>query len=215
MTGIRTFIFDLDGTLLHTLPDLVEITNTALEHFDYPTHTTPEILSYVGNGVRALMLQAVPKGTSQEDAETALAYWKEIHEQMVGKLTAPFPMAIEVCEKLKGHGCKLAVLSNKFDRGTQHIINDKMPGLFDVVHGECPDFPRKPDPTGLLKTMEELGAKPESTAYIGDSPGDIETALKAGVLAVGLNWGYHGPDELIESGAQFMLEGMEDLLKLL
>lgn len=215
MTGIRTFIFDLDGTLLHTLPDLVEVTNASLEHFGYPTHTTEEILSYVGNGLRALMVQAVPQGTNEKDTQEALEFWKTTHERIAGKNTQPFPGIPETCDLLRARGCKLAVLSNKYDGGTKQIMNSKMPGAFDAIHGEGPGFPRKPNITGLLKTMEELGADPSSTAYVGDSPSDIRTALDAGVLAVGLTWGYHAPEELLDAGAQFMLERAEDLLMLL
>ena len=215
MPKIRTLIFDLDGTLLHTLPDLVEVTNTALEHFGYPTHTTEEILSYVGNGLRALMVQAVPAGTNEQDTQKALDYWKITHEKIAGKNTHPFPGIPETCAELRKAGCKLAVLSNKYDGGTKQIMDSKMPGAFDAVHGEGPGFPRKPNTTGLLKTMEELGAEASTTAYVGDSPSYIETALAAGVLAVGLNWGYHAPEELVEAGAQFMLDSAEDLLKLL
>ncbi len=67
-----TFIFDLDGTLLDTLPDLVVLTNAALRTEGYPERTEAEILSFVGNGVKALMLQAVPEGISEEAAERAV-----------------------------------------------------------------------------------------------------------------------------------------------
>ena len=67
-----TFVFDLDGTLLDTLPDLVVITNQALGELGVPPRSHDEILSYVGNGVRALMCQAVPEGTSPEQTDAAM-----------------------------------------------------------------------------------------------------------------------------------------------
>ena len=173
-----TFVFDVDGTLLDTLDDLVVLTNDALAEFNLPPRTREEINSYVGNGVKALMYQAVPEGTPQDVADA--------------------------CRR----GCKLGVLSNKFDGGVQFIMNKCLPDAVDVQHGEGgpQNFPRKPDPTGLLATIEELGSTPARTVYIGDSPGDIHVARNAGCYAVGVDWGYHDP-------ADFAAEGWEpDLL---
>ena len=100
------------------------------------------------------------------------------------------------------------MLSNKFDGGVQFIMNKCLPDAVDVQHGEGgpQNFPRKPDPTGLLTTIEELGSAPARTVYIGDSPGDIHVARNAGCYAVGVDWGYHDP-------ADFAAEGWEpDLL---
>ena len=72
-----TFVFDVDGTLLDTLDDLVVLTNDALAEFNLPPRTREEINSYVGNGVKALMYQAVPEGTPQDVADACLARWKE------------------------------------------------------------------------------------------------------------------------------------------
>ena len=157
-----TFVFDVDGTLLDTLDDLVVLTNDALAEFNLLPRTREEINSYVGNGVKALMYQAVPEGTPQDVADACLARWKENY----------------------------------------------LPDAVDVQHGEGgpQNFPRKPDPVGLLTTIEELGSTPARTVYIGDSPGDIHVARNAGCYAVGVDWGYHDP-------ADFAAEGWEpDLL---
>ena len=74
-----TFIFDLDGTLLDTMPDLIVVTNKTLEHFGKPTHTDAEILSYVGDGAQRLIYRAMPEGTSDETCAEALAYWKALN----------------------------------------------------------------------------------------------------------------------------------------
>lgn len=87
-------------------------------------------------------------------------------------------------------------------------MNKCLPDAVDVQHGEGgpQNFPRKPDPTGLLTTIEELGSAPARTVYIGDSPGDIHVARNTGCYAVGVDWGYHDP-------ADFAAEGWEpDLL---
>ncbi|WP_241157324.1 HAD family hydrolase [Adlercreutzia sp. ZJ242] len=196
------FIFDLDGTLLHTLPDLVVITNRALRDAGYPERTEAEILSYVGNGVRALMYQAVPEGTGAEAAEGAMARWKELFPTYDNNLTHPYPHVEEMIDGLRARSCKLGVLSNKFDEGVHQVMDKCLPGRFDVEHGECDEIPRKPDPTGLLRTIAELGTTPARTAYVGDSPGDVRTARNAGAYAVGVTWGYHAVEDFAAEDAE-------------
>ena len=162
----------------------------------------------MGNGVKALMYQAVPEGTPQDVADACLARWKENYGTYPNNLTKPYPGIPALLAELRRRGCKLGVLSNKFDGGVQFIMNKCLPDAVDVQHGEGgpQNFPRKPDPTGLLATIEELGSTPARTVYIGDSPGDIHVARNAGCYAVGVDWGYHDP-------ADFAAEGWEpDLL---
>ena len=208
------FVFDLDGTLLDTLPDLVAVTNEALASCGFPLRTREQIKSYVGNGVRALMYQAVPEDTPPDEAERAMAEWKRIHPLIGTKLTRPYPGIVETVGALRQRGAKTAVLSNKFDGGVQQVMEQFMPGLFDARHGEGEGFPRKPDPTGLLKTLDELGVSPDRAVYAGDSPGDIVTARNAGTLAIGVSWGYHNAAELEAAQADYVITSAEQLLAL-
>ena len=163
-----TFIFDLDGTLLDTLDDLMVLTNDVLAEFDMPTHTREEINSYVGNGAAALIYQAVPADTPPAVADACLARWKEAYDRYPNDLTKPYPGIESMLAELRRHGCKLGILSNKFDRGVTFIVEKCLAGQVDVAHGEGGEghFPRKPDPTGLLATIEELGSTPARTVYI-------------------------------------------------
>lgn len=209
----NTFIFDLDGTLLDTLPDLVVVTNGVLAEFGFPKRTPAEILSFVGSGVQALMVQAVPEGTPADVVERALARWKEKYAGYPNELTRPYPHIPETLAALKARGCKLAVLSNKFEGGVLQVIGQFLPGYFDVLHGESEGIPRKPDPTGLLRTINELGSTPEQTVFVGDSPStDIATAKAAGVFSVGVTWGYHTRDVLEASHADLVIDDPSRLL---
>ena len=123
-----TFVFDLDGTLLDTLPDLVVITNQALGELGFPPRSHDEILSYVGNGVRALMCQAVPEGTSSEQTDAAMEHWKALFPDYGNDLTKPYPHMRETLAELSARGARLGVLSNKFDAGVQQVVNQFMPG---------------------------------------------------------------------------------------
>ena len=211
-----TYIFDLDGTLLHTLPDLVVITNKALRTCGFPARTEAEILSYVGNGVKALMYQAVPEGTPAEQAEAAMTCWKELFPYYDNELTRPYPHIEEMIAALRTRGCKLGVLSNKFDAGVHQVMGKYLPRRFEVEHGECDDIPRKPDPTGLLRTIRELGSTPARTVYVGDSPGDVRTARNAGAYAVGVSWGYHAVEDFAAEDAEpdLMIDSPLELVEL-
>ena len=209
-----TFIFDLDGTVLDTLPDLVVLTNRVLKDCGYPPRTRDEIHSFVGNGVRALMLQAVPEGTPIEDAEKALDEWKKMFPVYPNDLTKPYPHIPELLKALHGRGCKVGLLSNKFELGVNQIIDQYLPGLFDVKHGEREGIPRKPDPQGLLLVIEEMGSEPADTVYVGDSPNDIHTAENASLFGVGVTWGYHTRDQLEAASADMIADDPLDILKL-
>ena len=208
------FVFDCDGTILDTLPDLVVVTNAALRECGYPERTRDEIKSFVGNGVKALMYQAVPDGTPQAEADAALACWKRLHPELEGRLTKAYPGIPEMLAELRRRGAKTAVLSNKFDEGLQEVIAGFLPGYFDAAHGECEQIPRKPDPTGLLFTLSELGVAPERAVYVGDSPGDIATARNAGTFAVAVSWGYHTREDMEQADPDLIVDAAEDLLAL-
>lgn len=215
MRTFDTFVFDLDGTLLDTLPDLVVITNKALADMGFPSRTTEEIHSFVGNGLMALMYQAVPQDAPREAAEEAMEKWKALFPTYDNNLTHPYPGMIETLCALKARKAKLGVLSNKFDAGVQQVMEQYMPNIFAVMHGECEGIPRKPNPAGLLRTIEELGSTPARTVYVGDSPTDIEVARNAGTFAVGVSWGYHHADELREAAADVVINKPQELFELL
>lgn len=206
------YVFDLDGTLLDTLPDLVVLTNTVLRECGYPAHTRDEIVSYVGNGALSLMMQAVPPNTSMADTQAALDRWKANYATLGHRLTSPYAGMPEALGQLKRHGAKLAVLSNKFDAATQSVIAEHFPGVFDAVHGECDEFPRKPDPAGLLRTLQELGVAPARAAYVGDSAGDMEVAGRAGTFGIGVAWGYQPTEALRKAGASAIIDEPAGLL---
>ena len=144
MARFDTFVFDLDGTLLDTLPDLVVLTNAALNEQGFPSRTADEIHSFVGNGARALMYQAVPADASPEQAEAAMRRWMELYPVIGNKLTKPYPHMEETLAALAQRGIGLGVLSNKFDQGVHDVIDAYLPGLFPVQYGECDEIRASP-----------------------------------------------------------------------
>ena len=213
--AVDAVVFDLDGTLLDTLPDLVELTNATLRACGYPERTHDEILSFVGSGVKALIRLAVPPEASDDAVEEASKRWKRLYPEYGYKLTRPYPGIKRTLGELKERGVKLAVLSNKFDGATKEVIEAFLPGFFDRVQGESPDYPRKPDPTGLNKLLAELDVPAQRCVFVGDSSNDTGVARAAGAYAVGVAWGYNDTALLKESGAELVIDRPEELLSLL
>lgn len=209
----NTFVFDLDGTLLDTLPDLVELTNEALREQGFPSRTRDEIHSFVGAGAEALIRLAVPATATSEQADATMRRWKELYPIIGNKLTRAYPHMVETLQELKGRGVRLGVLSNKFDAGVHDVINLYLPDIFDVMHGESEEIPRKPDPTGLLRTIAELDSTLAQTVYVGDSGTDVAVSRNAGVFSLGAAWGYHGAAGLRKAGADAVIEGPRELLR--
>ena len=148
-----------------------------------------------------------------EQAEAAMRRWMELYPVIGNKLTKPYPHMEETLAALTQRGIGLGDLSNKFDQGVHDVIDAYLPGLFPVQYGECDEIPRKPDPTGLLRCIDELGSAPARTAYVGDSPGDVLVSRNAGAFAIGVSWGYHHADALRKAGADVVIEDARELLQ--
>ncbi len=207
----NAYIFDLDGTLLNTLPDLVRLTNMVLEERGWPVRTREEILSFVGNGGRVLLGRAAPSSAEASEIDDAFIRWKELYPTYGHALTKPYDGIPELLARLRAKGARLGVLSNKFDGATKQVIGEHFPNTFDIVRGESADTPRKPDPTGLLRMIDELGATIETAVLVGDSTTDIATANAAGVASIGVSWGYQPRESLVAEGAQRIVETPSDI----
>ena len=206
------YIFDLDGTLLDTLPDLVRLTNMVLNEFGWPERTRDEILGFVGNGGRVLLGRAAPAGTPDEELDEAFTRWRALYPVYGHELTEPYKGIPEVLSRMKAAGAKLGVLSNKFDAAAQAVIAEQFPCVFHLVRGECEEIPRKPNPAGLRFMMGQLGVGPNDVLYVGDSATDVETAHRAGVACVAVSWGYQSSGALRAAGATTIIDNPFDLL---
>jgi phosphoglycolate phosphatase len=200
-------LWDLDGTLLHTLEDLGDSLNEALAEEGLPGHTYDEYRLMVGNGQRLLVTRALPE--DRRDPETAgRIYQKSSLRYRANQCRKyrPYPGVPELLLELKARGFKLAVLSNKNQDNTTAVVDHYFPGLFEVVWGLSPERPAKPDPTAALALAQTLGLSPDRFIYLGDSAVDMKTARRAGMWPVGVTWGYRGRAELAEAGAAFLVD---------
>lgn len=130
---IDTVIFDLDGTLLNTLCDLAGSVNAALAKNNMPQRTLNEVREFVGNGVRNLMLRAVPGGSENPAFEQAFADFKEHYARHCADQTAPYPGVLELLTELNERGYKLAVVSNKLDAAVKKLAMQYFGDLLSVV----------------------------------------------------------------------------------
>ena len=213
MPEIDGFIFDMDGTLLHTLPDLAAVTNRALALEGFPPHTEEEIRTFVGNGALALARLAVPEGATEEQAERVFENFKNLYTEYGMDLTREFEGMPETLRELHNRGKKLGIMSNKFEGGVKGVEAKFFPGLFDASHGETDVIPRKPEPDGLLLCAKEMGLAPERCAYFGDSHTDLLAAHNAGMLAVGVTWGYQPLDKLKTGNPDVLIDSPADILQ--
>ena len=217
MLRYDTIIFDLDGTLLDTLEDLKNAVNYALEEMGWPARSLDEVRLFVGNGVAKLMERAVPAGTGPADTARALDIFKAYYARHSKDKTAPYPGILETLEALRAMGCKLAVVSNKFDAAVKDLARDYFPGLMDLAAGEneAGGVPKKPDPAMVLQTMGALNAAPERAVYVGDSDVDLETAKNAGLPCISVTWGFRDRGFLLDHGATVFADSPGDLLSLI
>lgn len=209
-------VFDLDGTLLDTLDDLKNAVNYALGEMGFPQRSREEVKAFVGNGVARLMERSVPAGTSPQDTATALTVFKSYYGPHSKDNTAPYPGIPEALKALREAGCKLAVVSNKFDAAVKDLARDYFPGLMDLAAGEneANGVPKKPDPTMVLQTLKALGVSPERAVYVGDSDVDLQTAKNAGLPCISVTWGFRDRDFLLTQGASVLIDHPRELLGL-
>jgi phosphoglycolate phosphatase len=210
-------IFDLDGTLVDTIGDIAASMNTALAARNFPARPREEYLKMVGWGIKRLALLALPPSardekTAEEIAAAAAQYYAE-HPVVYAK---PYPGIPELAAALKRKKIKTAVLSNKPDPVTSLVIAKLFPpGSFDLVQGEIPGIPRKPDPASAWETLMSLDRSPRETIFMGDSEIDMETARAAGCHALGVSWGFRDRRSLEAAGAERIIDRPEELLELI
>ena len=212
---IDTVIFDLDGTLLNTLEDLTDATNTALIQHGYPQRTLPEIRQFVGSGVYLLIQRAVPKGTPELDVQMCLSAFKAAYKENWKDKTQPYEGVVPLLADLRQRGIKIAVISNKYDKAVLELCRDYFPGSFGVVRGEREGIPKKPAPDGIYAILKELGSKKAETVYVGDSEVDMATAQNAGLTSVGVTWGFRDRALLQERGADYIIDEPKQLLDII
>lgn len=212
-------IFDCDGTIANTLESIAAFGNAALEHFDYKTAPVEKYRTFVGNGADKLIRRMLDYSIGEYDEETVAKVRKcydDLYEADPMKLVKPYPGISHLLEVLRINGVQTAVLSNKPDNMTKAVVSSLLGAEnFRFIQGQLPDIPKKPDPTAPLILMKKMDLLPCECLYIGDSGVDIETARNSGMKSAGVTWGFRGEKELREYGADFIINSVDELEKLI
>lgn len=215
-------IWDLDGTLMDSLTDLMNSTNYALSQCGMPTRSYDEVRQFVGNGVHKLIERAVGDNCSADDVERCFAVFKQHYMVHCKDNTKPYDGIIEVISQLHDKDCRQAIVSNKLQGGVTELHNEWFRGIIDVAIGETPGVQRKPAPDMVnkaidgLKKMFSIDADAHITAvYIGDSDVDLATAHNAGLPCISVLWGFRSKEFLLSHGATIFAEKPQDILKVL
>ncbi len=209
-------MFDLDGTTVDTLDDLMNAMNAMLVHFGYPARDRDEIRSFLGFGQRTFVTKSLPEyARDDQNIDKCNAYYDKFYAENTVRDSVPFDKIPELLGKLKANGVYIALVTNKNQEHASKII-EKLFGssLFDVVLG-VGKFKRKPDPEAPLYVAEKLGVLPSKCAFVGDSEVDIETAKNAGMCAVGVTWGFRDKSVLVSAGADCIADTAAELSKIL
>lgn len=211
----RLVLFDLDGTLLDTLADLQHAVNHALALRRHPQHSLEACRKMVGHGVRNLVQRALPEPFRGDEryVDTCLASFKAYYTAHIDDYTRPYPGMQELLSELSRAGIKLAVVSNKFQEGTLHLIREFFPEVsFSAILGNRPGAPLKPDPAIVEEALAKAGVTRERAVLVGDSPTDIHTAANAGIAAVAVTWGYRTPEDLAGARLVHSVPELRDFL---
>ena len=211
----KTIVFDLDGTLLNTLEDLRDSVNFALAKQSFPLRTLSEIRSFVGDGIRVLMERAVPESIDAEVFETCFADFNAYYKVHMEDKTAPYDGINEMLTNIKKAGFKTAIVTNKVDYAAQDLCKRMFGENIDLVVGSVDNRPNKPAPDGAFYAIETLKSDKENTIFVGDADTDILTAKNAGLVSVGVLWGFRDREIIEEKGAEYIVETVNDLEKLL
>jgi phosphoglycolate phosphatase len=207
--------FDLDGTLVDSLADIAHACNHAFEVLGLPTHPLDAYRGFVGEGVGRLLEQALPPERMDLRGEAETAFRARYGEHLLD-LTQPYPGVVDLLRALTERGVPLGVLSNKPHPMTARVVEALFGDLpWKAVEGVRPERPRKPNPAGAFDVAEALGVDPSQVLFVGDTKVDVGTARAAGMVPVGVLWGFRPRAELEAAGAAHLLDAPADLLPLL
>lgn len=214
----RAVIFDLDGTLANTIESLTYCGNRALARFGLPQFEEDDYKYFVGDGSAVLVKRALTKA-----GDTQLIHYQEVYDEYCRLFekdcmyhVRPYEGIPELLKALKKRNIRTAVLSNKPHENSVDVVETLFGrGTFDLVQGQKPDIPKKPDPAGVRQILSALGLAPEEVLYVGDTCVDMRTGKAAGLFTIGVLWGFRNRKELEDNHADTIIAAPAQLLDLL
>jgi len=209
----QTIVFDLDGTLIDTAPDLVDTLNVVFAREGLPPVPYETARNLIGGGARAMIargIEAEGRVLAPAKLEQMFVGFIEHYSAHIADRSRPFPGLVDALDALADRGCRFAVCTNKLERLSVLLLEElKLAGRFDVICGQDTFGMQKPDPEILRRTIAAAGGHLQHAIMIGDSATDIRTARAAGIPVIAVDFGYSerpvaefGPDHIISQFAQ-------------
>ncbi len=211
----KAIVFDLDGTLVDSAPEIASALNAAMAEIGQPPFPLTDVQSFIGGGAKVALQRALAARGSQIEAavfDGMMTSFYEVYAEVSRKGNGLYPGVIETLTALRVHDLPLGVCTNKAD----HITAIALEALgirqfFSTVVGARDDIPRKPAPDMLLKALSALDATPTEGLVVGDSKSDVGSARAAGCPIIAVSYGYpHGP--VANLGADAVIDRLPDLL---
>jgi phosphoglycolate phosphatase len=213
----RLIMFDLDGTLLDSAPDLAAAVDAMLEQLGRPPAGLDKVRLWIGNGARVLVRRAladqmehghITEAETDEALSLFMSFYGGGHE-----LTVVYPGVHEALAVLKSMGIPMAIITNKPERFVGPLLEDmKLGGFFSWIVGGDTLPQQKPDPAGLLHVMDRADVRPGDALFIGDSRNDIRAARAAGVCCVAMTYGYNHGQPIASESPDLLLDDLRHLL---
>ena len=221
MNKIKLAIFDLDGTAADTLENLAFCANSVTASYGLPPVEKDRFRYFVGDGSRVQMQRLLThlgcyRG-SEDDAflEEVFGKYLEFLSVHCAEKVVVYPGMKETVKALKDMGIPSVIFSNKPHKQACKVVESVYPeGTFIKVLGQRDDMPRKPDPAGALLLAGEQHADPSQCIYIGDTNTDMLTGKAAGMLTVGVLWGFRDREELEKAGADIIISAPAEILSI-
>ena len=207
----------MDGTLLNTIDDIADAMNRTLVAYNFPIHQTEAYKQMVGKGITELVRQALPERQFTDEE------FGQIFQQFADDYLSNWDVKTKLYQgieplltELKRRKIKLAILSNKPQNGTEKCESRFFPDRpFEIVFGKRDGIPAKPDPVLAIEIADKFNIDVKNILFIGDSSIDMQTGKQAGMICVGVTWGFRSREELESSGADYIIDEPMQLIKVI
>lgn len=212
---MKGVIFDFDGTLVDTLPDIAEAVNVGRKAFGLAECPVSDVRDWIGEGMPSLCQKALGQSVNTHLEEMVSMVTSYYREHCLDE-TILFPGISELLDCLAEREVPMAILSNKPHEHTVAMAEALLGRWsFVAVEGYQVEQRRKPEPSTALEILARMQLEPSEVMMVGDSATDMATAGNAGLLPVGVTWGYRSREQLIDAGAVHLIDRAEDLLALI
>ncbi|MDA3874825.1 MAG: HAD family hydrolase [Kiritimatiellae bacterium] len=207
-------LFDLDGTLVDSLPDIAASMNQVLESHSFPVHSLEAYKLFVGEGMRKLAECSLPKNLKENRSfiDDVVTEMKTVYSVHWRENPLPYAGIPKLLDTLQKKGIRMGVLSNKPEEFTLEMVQYVFPKVpFDPVRGAREGIPLKPSADSALAILREWNLRPEQVFYVGDTSTDILTGRNAGMPTIGVTWGFRDRAELEAAGATHVIDHPREL----